>query len=240
MGIVDLNIFVGVVCLLIEVEKVYICLLIGMCLQLIMGEVFLVYFIDCDVYGWLLCFLFKGKMYDFDGVWQVKGVCDIIFVDLVIYCDNIVLIVLLFEDLICFVVDLLCLCKWLLQLMYLVVVYFYCGNDCVWINQFDVLVIVQGLCFIVMNDVLYYVFDCCLLQDVMICICEKVILVDVGLILQFNVERYLKLFEVMCCLFVEWFYVICVICELVDRIIFGLCELVYEYLCEVVLSGQFL
>jgi len=94
LGIADLNTMAGVVRLHSEARKACVRPVIGCRLKLVTGEEFLAYPRDRPAYGRLCELLTKGKTYDQEGVWQLKGACDISLDDLAAHSEGVQLIVL--------------------------------------------------------------------------------------------------------------------------------------------------
>jgi error-prone DNA polymerase len=229
LGIADLNTMAGVVRLHCEALKAQLRPIIGCRLQLIGGEAFLAYPRDRAAYGRLCMLLSKGKMYDQNGEWQAKGVCDITLDDLAAHAEGVQLIALPPADLDPFIMRLPGLAKALPTLRHIAASHLYRGDDRARINRLDRLAQAHGLSILATNDVHYHAPDRRPLQDVMTCILHKTTITRAGFLLDANAERHLKSPAQMVRLFAAWPHAIAATRQVADACRFDLRELSYEY-----------
>ncbi len=232
--VADLNTFAGAVRIWSEARKAKLRPLVGCKVVLISGDTFLVYPRDRDAYGRLCRMLSKGKMYDVDGTWQAKGLCDITLNDLVAASDGQHIIAVPGEDVEAFATRLPHLIRRLPSMRYITASYRYRADDVARITRLDRLARHHGVSILATNDVLYHAPDRRPLQDVMTCIREKCTLQTAGFRLDQNAERHLKSPAEMQRLFADWPHAIKATREVADSIRFDLSDLSYGYPSEVI------
>ena len=237
LGCADLNTMAGVVRLHTEATKAHIRPVIGCRLQLITGDAFLVYPKNRAAYGRLCTLLSKGKMHDAEGVWQVKGACDITLDDLAYHSKDVQLIAIPQENVDHFAAGLKRLATALPTLKHIAASYLYRGDDRARINQLDTLARQHGLSILATNDVHYHAAERRPLQDVMTCILHKTTIQKAGFLLDANAERHLKSPAQMQRLFADWPHAISATRAVADACDFNLTELSYEYPNETVPEG---
>ena len=125
-----------------------------------------------------------------------------------------------------------------LPLTHVAAAHLYRGDDRARIERLDRLARAHGLDLLATNDVLYAHRAQRPLQDVVVCIRERVAIDAAGLLLEANGERHLKAPEEMCRLFAPWPHAIRATREIVKACTFSLDELRYEYPHEPVPEGH--
>lgn len=238
LGCADLNTMAGVVRLHAEALKAQIKPIIGCRLKLVTGEEFLAYPRDRPAYGRLCTLLSKGKMADPEGVWQLKGACDITLQDLIKHSKGVHLIALPGTKLGMFEAGFDRLRRALPTLKHIAASYLYLGDDRARINRLDRLAKAHGLSILATNNVHYHAPDRRPLQDVMTCILHKTTIQKAGFLLNANAERHLKSPAQMVQLFAQWPHAIKAARDVADACRFDLRELAYEYPRETVPAGR--
>ncbi|KGJ09581.1 DNA polymerase III subunit alpha (plasmid) [Paracoccus versutus] len=233
LGIADLNSLAGVVRLHAAAKKLQLRPVIGARIVLADGTAFLAYPTDRAAYGRLAALITKGRRHDLDGKWQQKGRCDLSLGDLAAHAQGLRLVWLPGEDL----SPLPGLAARLPQLSHVAASWLYRGDDRARINRLDRAARASGLSIVAVNDVHYHAPDRRPLQDVMTCIREGTTIVEAGLLLAQNAERYLKPPAEMVRLFSDWPHAIRATREIADSCRFSLDELQYEYPKETVPAG---
>ncbi len=233
LGIADLNSLAGVVRLHAAAKKLQLRPVIGARIVLADGTAFLAYPTDRAAYGRLAALITKGRRHDLDGKWQQKGRCDLSLGDLAAHAQGLRLVWLPREDL----SPLPGLAARLPQLSHVAASWLYRGDDRARINRLDRAARASGLSIVAVNDVHYHAPDRRPLQDVMTCIREGTTIVEAGLLLAQNAERYLKPPAEMVRLFSDWPHAIRATREIADSCRFSLDELRYEYPKETVPAG---
>ncbi|WP_449043353.1 error-prone DNA polymerase [Paracoccus versutus] len=233
LGIADLNSLAGVVRLHAAAKKLQLRPVIGARIVLADGTAFLAYPTDRAAYGRLAALITKGQRHDLDGKWQQKGRCDLSLDDLAAHAQGMRLVWLPGEDL----SPLPGLAARLPQLSHVATSWLYRGDDRARINRLDRGARASGLSIVAVNDVHYHAPDRRPLQDVMTCIREGTTIVEAGLLLAQNAERYLKPPAEMVRLFSDWPHAIRATREIADSCRFSLDELQYEYPKETVPAG---
>lgn len=233
LGIADLNSLAGVVRLHAAAKKLQLRPVIGARIVLADGTAFLAYPTDRAAYGRLAALITKGRRHDLDGKWQQKGRCDLSLGDLAAHAQGMRLVWLPGEDL----SPLPGLAARLPQLSHVAASWLYRGDDRARINRLDRGARASGLSIVAVNDVHYHAPDRRPLQDVMTCIREGTTIVEAGLLLAQNAERYLKPPAEMVRLFADWPHAIRATREIADSCRFSLDELQYEYPKETVPAG---
>ncbi|WGR62944.1 DNA polymerase III subunit alpha (plasmid) [Paracoccus ferrooxidans] len=233
LGIADLNSLAGVVRLHAAAKKLQLRPVIGARIVLADGTAFLAYPTDRAAYGRLAALITKGQRHDLDGKWQQKGRCDLSLDDLAAHAQGMRLVWLPGEDL----SPLPGLAARLPQLSHVATSWLYRGDDRARINRLDRGARASGLSIVAVNDVHYHAPDRRPLQDVMTCIREGTTIVEAGLLLAQNAERYLKPPAEMVRLFSDWPHAIRATREIADSCCFSLDELQYEYPKETVPAG---
>ncbi|REF72842.1 MULTISPECIES: error-prone DNA polymerase [Paracoccus] len=233
LGIADLNSLAGVVRLHAAAKKLQLRPVIGARIVLADGTAFLAYPTDRAAYGRLAALITKGRRHDLDGKWQQKGRCDLSLGDLAAHAQGLRLVWLPGEDL----SPLPGLAARLPQLSHVATSWLYRGDDRARINRLDRGARASGLSIVAVNDVHYHAPDRRPLQDVMTCIREGTTIVEAGLLLAQNAERYLKPPAEMVRLFSDWPHAIRATREIADSCRFSLDELQYEYPKETVPAG---
>jgi len=238
LGIADINTMAGVVRLHAEAKKACLRPVIGCRLKLVTGEEFLAYPRDRAAYGRLCELLTKGKTYDQEGVWQLKGACDISLDDLAAHAKGIQLIAIPEADVDRFSANLPRLIRALPGLRHIAAAYLYRGDDRARINRLDALAKSHRLSILATNDVHYHVAERRPLQDIMTCILHKTTIAKAGFLLDANAERHLKSPAQMIELFKDWPHAIRATRRVADACDFDLRELAYEYPRETVPKGR--
>ncbi|MBT0781015.1 error-prone DNA polymerase [Paracoccus sp. pheM1] len=233
LGIADLNSLAGVVRLHAAAKKLQLRPVIGARIVLADGTAFLAYPTDRAAYGRLAALITKGRRHDLDGKWQQKGRCDLSLDDLAAHAQGMRLVWLPGED----PSPLPGLAARLPQLSHVAASWLYRGDDRARINRLDRAARASGLSIVAVNDVHYHAPDRRPLQDVMTCIREGTTIVEAGLLLAQNAERYLKPPAEMVRLFADWPHAIRATREIADSCRFSLDELQYEYPKETVPAG---
>lgn len=233
LGIADLNSLAGVVRLHAAAKKLQLRPVIGARIVLADGTAFLAYPTDRAAYGRLAALITKGRRHDLDGKWQQKGRCDLSLDDLAAHAQGMRLVWLPGED----PSPLPGLAARLPQLSHVAASWLYRGDDRARINRLDRAARASGLSIVAVNDVHYHAPDRRPLQDVMTCIREGTTIVEAGLLLAQNAERYLKPPAEMVRLFSDWPHAIRATREIADSCRFSLDELQYEYPKETVPAG---
>lgn len=233
LGIADLNSLAGVVRLHAAAKKLQLRPVIGARIVLADGTAFLAYPTDRAAYGRLAALITKGRRHDLDGKWQQKGRCDLSLGDLAAHAQGLRLVWLPGED----PSPLPGLAARLPQLSHVAASWLYRGDDRARINRLDRAARASGLSIVAVNDVHYHAPDRRPLQDVMTCIREGTTIVEAGLLLAQNAERYLKPPAEMVRLFADWPHAIRATREIADSCRFSLDELQYEYPKETVPAG---
>ncbi|SFX08229.1 error-prone DNA polymerase, DnaE-like [Paracoccus pantotrophus] len=233
LGIADLNSLAGVVRLHAAAKKLQLRPVIGARIVLADGTAFLAYPTDRAAYGRLAALITKGRRHDLDGKWQQKGRCDLSLDDLAAHAQGMRLVWLPGED----PSPLPGLAARLPQLSHVAASWLYRGDDRARINRLDRGARASGLSIVAVNDVHYHAPDRRPLQDVMTCIREGTTIVEAGLLLAQNAERYLKPPAEMVRLFADWPHAIRATREIADSCRFSLDELQYEYPKETVPAG---
>ncbi|RDD73219.1 error-prone DNA polymerase [Paracoccus versutus] len=233
LGIADLNSLAGVVRLHAAAKKLQLRPVIGARIVLADGTAFLAYPTDRAAYGRLAALITKGRRHDLDGKWQQKGRCDLSLGDLAAHAQGMRLVWLPGED----PSPLPGLAARLPQLSHVAASWLYRGDDRARINRLDRAARASGLSIVAVNDVHYHAPDRRPLQDVMTCIREGTTIVEAGLLLAQNAERYLKPPAEMVRLFADWPHAIRATRQIADSCRFSLDELQYEYPKETVPAG---
>ncbi|WP_417518789.1 error-prone DNA polymerase [Minwuia sp.] len=241
IGIADRNSMAGVVRLHAEAHKARLRPVIGCRLDFLDAPSLLAYPKTRLGYGQLCSLLSAGKMQSAEGKWQRKGICDLTLqmaVDRLGTADDLALIALPQDDPDRFEADLPHLLDALPALTHVAASYLYRGDDRARINRLDRLAQAHGLRLVASNDVHYHVAARRPLQDVMVCIREKVKIFEAGHRLNPNAERHLKGPDEMIRLFADWPDAIAQSRIIADACTFSLSELRYEYPEETVPGGR--
>ncbi len=238
LGIADRNTMAGVVRLHSEAKTAKVTPVIGCRLDLTDGPSLYAYPRTRGAYGDICCLLSLGKVWDSDGKWQAKDVCDISLADVRRELTrDLFLIAIPGEDLDAFEDSLPSLAAHPL-VGHIAAVRRYRDDDRARINRLRGLAQRHGLKLVATNDVHYHCPSRRPLQDVMTCIRKKVMVTQAGNLLAQNGERHLKSPEEMQRLFADWPDAIAETRRIADACAFSLDELRYEYPQESVPGGK--
>ena len=192
----------------------------------------LAYPLNRDAYGRLSRLLSMGKMR------CDKGECDLTLGEVADHAGDIAFIAVPGDDLDAFEAAFPAMLAAIPSLRHVAAAHLYRGDDLARIERLDRLARAHGATIIATNDVHYHAPDRRPLQDVVVCIREKVTLATAGTILNPNAERHLKSPAEMVRLFERWPHAIAATRIFADAIDFSLDELRYEYPRESVPEGR--
>ena len=239
IGVTDANTLAGIVRMHCDAEDAGMRAIIGCRLEPLDGPALLAWPVDRDAYGRLCRLVSKGRMAAGDpkkGNRATGKDCALTLRDIADHAEGLVLATAPVLDVAALEAELPRLVREV-PLSNIAAAYLYRGDDRSRIERLDRLARSRGLRLLATNDVLYAHRSQRPLQDVIVCIRERVKLPEAGFLLEANAERHLKSPDEMVRLFGDWPDAIQATRDIADRCEFSLGELEYEYPHEPVPDG---